>query len=136
MHRLKTLIILKKTELNERKNALSILQQQKSAIQEALRNIKTEYTQEIEQINPIYFASDYMQNTIHRINHMQSTLEKINKQISESYDHIQYAFTEMRKFEIILENKVLEHKQKLTKYEENLLDEVMHNLWKYQSSIT
>ena len=128
MKSLKTLIKLRKDEVDKRRKELSDIEaRQQSLIAEFERHGKSIEIESAAAVNfpetSITFAG-FLKKTLKRRDDLQKAIKLMQQVIDKKRDELQEAFGELKKLEIVLENKITEAYRAELKREQGKLDEI------------
>jgi len=136
MKTLRTLIKLHKKQIDDLITEINDFDQQKDTLEQNLQNLLEQVNKEIAE----FAAGDYAFMLDKFLTSSKHNEKKIKDKISKLIEHLEslreelYAqFSELKKYEIALQNRLLEEQEALKKYEMKILDE--YNTNKFTSNM-
>jgi flagellar export protein FliJ len=128
MKTLKTLIRLKKDEVDELKKQLAEMENRQQVLKDEHRDLGLALEREAEFASnfpeSLQAFADFTKKTLKRQEALMHTIEAMQKAIDKKRDELQEAFGELKKFEIVLEQRQLALFEEAKKRESKLMDDV------------
>jgi len=128
MKALKTLIKVHKRNLDVLQRKIASLENQRAQLERLIERLQEELKQEIVLAGKTpemgAFFGDFAKRIKTRQEQVYEEIASLEEKIAVVRDEIREAFSEIKKFEIALENALRRHKQEANRKEINELDEV------------
>lgn len=128
MKHYRSLIKLKKREVDAFRKQMGNLTQQRSILEHLMENLQNELLNEVETAGEIVelgvFFGDYSEAIKHKQEQVDEQMVAIDKQMEVISGKMMIAYGEQKKFEIALAAKMAEVKRKQDKQEQDFLDEL------------
>ena len=126
---LATLIKINKSELDQKRKQLSILLDSKQKRIDEIKKMEESIKSEAENLPNLdqdfrHMFLSYLEATRMREGILLEEIDKINPEINKVSDEISEVFSEMKKFEIVKENKENEIEQELQRKDQLEIDEI------------
>lgn len=128
MKTLKTLIRLKKDEVDALKKQLAEMEERQQVLKDEHRDLSAALEREAEFASnfpeSLQSFADYTKKTLKRLEQLMHTINVMQKAIDKKRDELQDAFGELKKFEIVLEQRQHTLFEEGKKRESKMMDEV------------
>lgn len=128
LNNIRTLIKIANTELDEKRKELSSLLGRRDELFRQVEAIDSQVQSEIENADKNKDSKSFLQNYIYisreRQKELRSQAENMLPEINKLTDQVREKFTEMKKFETVLENKLEEIEYERLKKDQQELDEI------------
>lgn len=128
MKGLLTLIKLSKRTLDELRRKMTSLENQKAQLEQAIVNLRKEVEEEMKMAaqRPEMgnFFGGFAKRMRQRELDLRAEISKVEQQILSLSEEITLAFADLKKYEIALENHKAREREKATRRETELMDEI------------